>query len=204
MDIDKKIEILFGTILLGVLGYLAVNQFDMKGTLSAVSTKIDSTDQRVSRIADTLPDLRARVAWEELNYPFTGFVASSTPRKVADQKWETDVKIYDVKTQELKSWTFTLNEAHKDFVTYVVAGKVRAENPYNTSFAELASYAEKEKELGQMPATINAHTSFVIRSGDLSEYSEYMKKITKEDPTVRVLGQLNNWKELSNKFDEIK
>lgn len=188
MTIEQKIELLFGTVILAVLGYLASNQFDMKGTLSTVSTKVESTDQRVSRIADTLPDIKARIAWEEINYPLAGFVAATVPVETKGNKWITSVNVYDAKTGSLKSWEIKLDKNHKDYAAFVLAGIVRSNNPYNTSFAELAHFSGKEKTPVSIPAFINAHTSFIIRTGGIDEYAMYLQQMTSENPTVKALG----------------
>lgn len=204
MSIEQKIELLFGTVILAVLGYLVTNLFDMKGTLSTVSTKVDSTDQRVTRIADTLPDIKARIAWEEIHYPFTGFVATTIPLKSKNDKWATKVKVYDAKTGDLKTWEIQLDKNHKDFAAYVLAGKVRSANPYNTSFAELAIFSSNEKSPVEIPPNINAQTSYIIRVADIDEYATYLQQMTTDKPTVQTLGPVKNWQDLATKFEVLR
>jgi hypothetical protein len=204
MKIEHWMQLLFGGVILSTLGFLGVNLFDMKGTLSSVSVKVDTTDQRLTRIADTLPEVKARIAWEEVNNPLSGFVAASIPTETGKDKWTTYVKLYDSRSGKLLTYSLTQNKNHKDFLAYVVAGKVRETNAYAPSFAEMAIYSNKEKLPISIPASINAHTSFVLRNEDISSYSTYLKDVTGKDPNVKDLGQLRNWEDIAAKLDDIK
>src|SRR5438309_4304759 len=98
MKLEQWMQLVFSTVILGAIGFLGIHLFDMKGTLSSVSVKLDTTDQRLARIADTLPEIRARIAWEEINHPLAGFVAATIPKETAKGKWKSDVKLYDAES----------------------------------------------------------------------------------------------------------
>lgn len=61
MKSEHWMQIIVGGIILTAIGFLGSNLFDMKGILSSVKTKVDATDSRVTRIAETLPEVKARV-----------------------------------------------------------------------------------------------------------------------------------------------
>jgi hypothetical protein len=203
MKLEHWMQLIFSTVILGALGFIVVNMFDMKGTLSSVSVKVETTDQRLARIANTLPEVKARIAWEEINYPLSGFVMATIPKETTKDKWTSSVMLYDAKNGQLQSFSLTLDKNHKDFLAYVVAGKVRSDNAYDPSFAELALYSSKEKEPVSIPATLNAHTSFVLRNADIGLYSTYLKEITGQEPQVKSLGQLRNWKEVAAQLNKV-
>lgn len=204
MKPEYMIQALFGVVIVGFLGFLANNLFDMKGTLSSVSVKVDSTDQRLTRIADTLPELKTRIAWEEIHKPLSGFVASTIPTETGKDKWTTQVKLYDSHSGKLLIYSLTENKKQKDFFAYGVAGKVREINAYAPSFAEMETYSNKQEFPVSIPASINAHTSFVLRSEDITAYSAYLKDVTGQEPKIIDLGILRNWEAVAVKLDEIK
>lgn len=204
MKLEYLIQSLFGVVIVGILGFLGSNLFDMKGTLSSVSVKVDTTDQRLTRIADTLPEIKARIAWEEINNPLTGFVASTIPTETGKDKWTTLVKLYDSHSGKLLTYSLTQNKNQKDFLAYAVAGKVKDANAYAPSFAEMELYSNKEKIPTSIPANINAHTSFVLRNDDISSFSAYLKEVTGQEPKIKDLGVLRNWEDVSVKLEEIK
>ena len=177
---------------------------DIKETLSAVSMSASSSDERIGRIAAAVPDLKAKVAWEEVNFPLSGFVVATVPQRTDDNKWISSVKLYETETGKLQTYSLTLDENRKDFLAFVVAGKVRTGNTYAPSFAELAIQSNNEKAPVFIPASFNAQTSFVLRNADISEYSTFLKNITGQDPEVRKLGKLRNWKEVSQKLEEVQ
>ncbi len=57
MKPESWMQIIVGGVILTSLGFYGVTLFDMKGTLSSVKTQVDATDSRLSRIADTLPEV---------------------------------------------------------------------------------------------------------------------------------------------------
>jgi len=203
MKSEHWLQILIGIVILGAIGFLLKNQFELKGTLSSVSTQVEATDNRVARIANTLPEVRVRVAWEEVNSPLAGFVAASIPQKGENGKWTTDVMLYDANSQQLNSFCASFNENQKDSLGYTVAGKVRTENPYDPSFYELARYSSKLKESVTIPVNINSTASFVLRKADIGEYTIYLKKLTGKDPKVENIGKIKNWKELADKLEDL-
>lgn len=126
MSLEKIIELIFGTIILGVVGFIGVQLFDMKGTLSSVSAKVESTDSRVSRIAETLPEVKARVAWEEVNEPLKGFVLKIKNDAENNKSGQTETiwKTYNAESEILKTYKIALSDRHKEHVINVIAGKI--------------------------------------------------------------------------------
>jgi len=203
MQLEHWLQLLFGTVILGTLAFFGTHLFDMRGALSGIVTKLDSTDQRLTRIAKTLPEVQARIAWEEINNSLAGFIATTVPKKTEENKWVSSVKLYDATTGELRTFSLTLPKNHKDFLAYVVAGKVRETNAYAPSFSELAVYSAKERELLSIPEILNSSTSFVLRKVDIDQYSKYLKEVTGQEPQLRMVGHLQNWKEVSAKLGDI-
>lgn len=203
MKQEQWIQILVGAVILVTLGFLGSQLFDMKATLSSVKTKVEETDGRVARIADTLPDVKVRVAWEEVNQAISGFVVLSQPRLNKDNKWVTAAAVYSRDSEKMKIYSVALDDAHKRYVSYVVAGKLKSDSPYESSFSELVTYSYALKEPVTIPSEIDANTSFVLRSADAEELSKFMATLTEEKPKTVDFGIIRNWAELSKDLESI-
>jgi|GEM_PF-4403029 len=203
MKSEHWMQIIVGGIILTSIGFLGVNVFDMKGVLSSVKTKVDATDNRVARIADTLPEVKVRVAWEEINHAIEGFVAVSNPEKQNDKKWATTAAVYSRDSGKISTYTVTLDKAHKNYASYVIAGKLKAESPYDSSFLELLAYSEELKQPVMLPASIDANTSFVFRSADANEMDKFIRSLSESDPKIKKVGRIRNWKELTEKLETV-
>ena len=198
MNLEKIIEAIFGVILLSTIGFLAVQIFDMKGNLSTVSAKLESTDNRISRIAEVLPEVKARVAWEEVNEPLRGFVLST---HVNGGRYSAHFKTYNADTSLLKTYTVALSETHKEHLTNVVAGKIRTVDRYAPTFTELAYHSAENKEPVTFPANLNSDASYVIRNTNVEKIDDYLQKISKKKPKVSQIAKVANWKDLSLALD---
>ena len=203
LSAEKWMEIVVGGIIVALLLFVLSRLYDVQGSLSGVSTKVDATDQRVARIADVLPEVRARVAWEEINEPFTGFVVSAKPKQISQDRWMLSVKLYDATSGNLQTFAIVTTEEHRDFLTYFVAGKVKERNPNDPSFADLASYSSQEKVALTIPNEMNSGMSFVLRKEQIPGLSKDLKTITGVEPESRTLGKVKTWKELAPKLREI-
>lgn len=204
MPTENWLQIIVGGIIITTLGFLSANVFDMKGTLSSVKTQVDATESRLSRIAETLPEVKAKVAWEEVNHAISGFVAVSEPIMTNGNRWLSRAAVYNRDSNNVNVYTVSLDMAHKDFVGYVVAGKVKTENPNDASFAELAAHSGALQQPVVIPSGIDANKSFVFRAGDVKALDEYLRSITNDNPSTVTLAKVRSWKELSEKLDTIE
>lgn len=202
MSTEKIIEAIFGVIILSCIGFLGTHIFDMKGLLSSVNSKLELTDNRISRIAEVLPEIKARVAWEEVNEPFNGFILTTNPKEVEPGKWETDFNIYDSESSELKTYSIKSSEEDKENIANTVSGKIRSIDKYAPTFSELVVHSMAVKEPVKIPEKINQDNSFVIRSNNVKKITVYVQKISKQKPTVITYKKPNNnWQTLSKNLD---
>ena len=191
---DNVIQIIFGVIIVGFLSLLAVNQFDMKGIMSKVDTKVDVNEKRLSRIADVLP---------EVNSPMTGFVISSKPEKTDENKYRISYTLYDTQNNVLEIYPIELDERQIKIMSYAIAGKVYTTAYNDPTFNEMSIYSCEEKEIVNIPITCNAETSFVIRKNDMRIYSNYIYDLTKKKPYIIKTKQMDTWKDITNNLKTI-
>ncbi|MCD6255766.1 MAG: hypothetical protein J7J44_05785 [Deltaproteobacteria bacterium] len=202
MKVEHWMQILVGVVILSALGFYGAQLFDIKGTLSSVKTQVEAIDNRVSRIADTLPEVKARVAWEEVNFAIAGFVTVSKPKKLKN-KWITTVSVYKRDSENMVIYRILSDKVSRNYASYIIAGKLKAEHPYESSFSELAAHSATLQQAVMIPKRLNASTSFVLRSDETEDLSKFISTLTKEDPKTVKLGKIRNWKELSKMLDKI-
>jgi hypothetical protein len=202
MNSEKWLEIIFGVIVIGGLAFLGTNLFDMKGTVSTIEAKLDNTESRVGRIADVLPEVKARIAQEEVNSALSGFVAVTKPKNI-DKEWITNTLIYDRDSRRITVYKISLNEAHKDYAGYVIAGKIKTEGVNDSSFSELAMHSAELDGVVVLPANIDPDKSFIIRSGNIEKLIDYASELTQEVSRTADFERIRNWNELKEKLDEV-
>lgn len=200
---ETWIQLIIGGIILVPLGFLGSNVFDMNKTLSSMTEQVSNTDDRVNRIAEVLPEVKARVAWEETNNAIEGFLVMSKPKEKITGEWFTIAAVYNREDSELSVFPINLEKEHMNYISYVVAGKQRAENPYDVSFSELSRYSTELKESVFIPNNLNADTSFVFRSSNADEVSEFLKDISGVKPDKAKISRIRNWKEIVENLEEI-
>ena len=184
MKLEHWMQLLFGVVILGAIGFLSNNQYDIKGILSGVATKLEATDNRISRIANTLPDIKVRVASEEVNNPMTGFVIASVQKKMSDQKLVTRVVLYDAIKRTMDSFYLESEVDKIDHTAYLLSGKIKREDPFAISFSDLARYSIDIKEPVTIPPTIDTDTSFVLRDTDIEPIRYFLTSISMEGQIV--------------------
>ncbi|MCE8033273.1 hypothetical protein EKK97_04460 [Billgrantia tianxiuensis] len=203
MKNEHWVQILVGIIILGTLAFLGTSMYDMRGLLSGVAMKVDQNEQRVSRIADVLPDVRARVAWDELHGPLSGFIAVSVPEERNPNEWVSTIRLYDARTRRLQLFEMTRPEREKDFPRYLVAGRIRAEGSLEPSFHELTVFANSERIPVALPKTLDNHASFVIRSQSMEVYEDFFREFSDDEPSTTDSTDLRNWLELSAELEAL-
>ena len=120
-----------------------------------------------------------------------------------DNKWITTAIIYDKNDGLLTSYKIPLNKDSREIIPYVIVGKLRTEYPYETSFSELVSYSEKLNQPVILPDSIDLKTSFVIHATDTKLITSIIRKYSTKDVYFKKVGEIRNWKELTNKINII-
>ena len=193
---------LLATGIFGIVGWLAVNQYDMNKYLGNVNTKVDANDQRLSRIASVLPDLKAKIAWEEHFDPIKGFIATKKPELINDNVYKIVYELYDREAATLRVYTKKIPIDQKILWTYAVAGKVREISPQDSSFQELSYCSAELKKNVMMPAILDEKNSFVIRGNNIQAYAEFFDGIA-GTPKKEKYQDIYNWEKLSKHLEDI-
>ncbi|QEA38710.1 hypothetical protein FGL86_06215 [Pistricoccus aurantiacus] len=203
MKNETWIQLIIGGIILVPLGFLGSNVFDMNKTLSSMTAQVSNTDNRVNRIVEVLPEVKARVAWEETNHAIEGFLVVTNPTEKEPGEWVTTAAVYNRDSSELSVFPIKLDKAHMNYASFVVAGKLKSENPHEASFSELSKYSAELRDVVLIPNNVNLDTSFVFRSSDAEEMSKFLETISGSKPEKTEIKRIRNWKELVEGFEAV-
>ena len=202
MKLEHWVQLLLGVVILGTLGWLSTNLFEMKGVMSSVNTKVSSNEERLSRISSVLPDVQAQVAWEEVNSSIYGFIASTEPKLRENNQWESYVNLYDTEDQVLKTYTLNFEEKDKALYEHAIAGKLVAEGGYNPSFQALTAHSTEIRKPVIVPASIDPKMSFVLRDSKTSKIESFLNQVAGEPLETKIV-KVRSWNEITEKFEEI-
>jgi hypothetical protein len=157
------IQILVVVIILGGLGWLLIQVFEIKGTVGSVDQRVDDTRQRLDRIAQALPDLRVRVAKDEVSRPVETAVVSTKAFQLQSGKWFSAVYVLD--TSQLKRFVYLVKSNGPDDKTLqdIVAGSVAQADNSAVSFAQLESFSSVVGKPVYVPLYVEKKASFVLR-----------------------------------------
>lgn len=204
MKVEHWMQLIVGVIILGTLGFLSIHVFDMKGVLEGMRTKVDATETRVGRIADALPDMKVRLAWEEVHRAMSGFITVTYPVKVSNKRWITKAAVYNSEGKKIIVYGYIGDNPPKGgHLNYHLTGKIMCEDRYAESFSNLRFYSNEVKEPVTIPASINAESSYVLRRRNIEDYNNYLKSIGAKELESIVFEMANNWKELSQRLEEL-
>jgi hypothetical protein len=169
------VEILVGVIILGGLAYLIPTVVQMSGTLGRVDANQTATAERVNRIAAALPDIRVRIAREEILRAFQAAVLSTTPIQAADGTWQTTVTVLD--TQASKKWTLPIQLTSKDDrqVVYALLGAGVEADRAPTLLYLLQQYSRLAGLHSAIPRYVDAQSSFVLYN---TSGEEFIRKVS--------------------------
>jgi hypothetical protein len=202
MKIDKWIEILVGTIIIGVLLLLLNQVFDMKGTLGTVDSKITSTSERVERIASVLPDLRIKIAMEEVNKPIQAAVFTTEPFKNNLGNWITTVNVIDSIKGESQTYLVKLKGQDDKSVACLVRGSILEFETDAVSFLEFERFSADIGKPVYAPSYVLVDSSFVIRKS-YPEYIKVLEKILGVSPKKGTFtSKITTWGKLTNEIKD--
>jgi hypothetical protein len=209
MKTESWIQIGVATIILGTLGFLAKKSIDtgervatVDGKVGSVDTKVSLTSERVDRIANALPDVRVRVADEEVKRPIKTAVLSTRPMKTSSGGWQAVVSVVDADSST--KWSFVVDLANKEDrkALYMIAGSGDELEPNKVSLAELEKFAAIAKTSASVPHYIDAKVSFVLRETDAEEYLKRIQWLAAMAKKSKIEGRPDDWKKLATMLEE--
>ncbi len=186
-----------GTLLvagLAVAGWIGKQVWEMNG-------KLTETSNRVERIVAVLPDLRVKIAREEVESPILFACAFSQPYEESSETWGSVVTLFDTRKKLRSTYRVALSHANDFSYAYEVLGMVLSSGDDVLTFDKLENASLEFSTPISTPSYIQAKYSFVLRTAS-RDYKKELEILlsappTKETPFTR---KLNGWKDLSDEL----
>jgi hypothetical protein len=201
MNANKIIAIMgsiIGSLLLiivSVVGWIAVQVWDM-------NPKITETAHRVDRIVDVLPDVKIRIAQEDLQKSIRVALVTTGAIQTPSGDWIADVHLLDFVSGKRQTFKARLKGPEDISTAYIVSGLAYGTAREKLSFAEF-SYAAMQigKPLTSPPYLDDTASYAILKSsvkydqqlrrllGNPVAEADIQKKLLKFDQLIEYLRQ---------------
>jgi hypothetical protein len=151
---EKWPELLIVAILLPIAGVL----FSMKGDVSKLDGTVNGVVERVQHIAEAIPDLRIKVAYEATEMPFNTLILTGKLYK-KDNKNVIPINIIDTSTGERA--LYLAGTDNSDQALWALSGVVWNTDESANSFTMIEKYSVDAKKAKFSPDTVDKTWSFV-------------------------------------------
>src|ERR1700726_2275462 len=167
---------IFAVALLSGVGWIVVKLFDINSTVTMTANRVD-------RIVDALPELRVRIAGEELDKRIALVMLTRNPTEVSPGNWIRVIELLDYEHGRLTQFTLPARGADDQSAVYAVSGLANRIAIDKISFDEYSAAAIETGRAKPSPAWVDSSASYAIFRHRLDYYrrvSELFGKPTKE------------------------
>lgn len=193
--------------------WLLYTVFTMNATLGAVGTKtegtnklVEDTNRRIDRIVAVLPDVRAKVAQEEVVKPIQAAVVVTEPKESSKGKWETAVHFVETAPRKRRTYVFTVKGPEDKTVAYLASGTAISLDSDAISFDSLSAMSSDIGNPITAPGFVVSSNSIAIRKLSPDFQKAFEEAIKSYQPslsirTANIETKTTSWEKLS---DELK
>ena len=175
MSKDKIIITLLGILgvvgMAGVsiLGWIAVKVWDM-------TPQVAETTRRVDRIVEVLPEVRVRIAVEDLEKRIRVVLLTTEPTEISRGKWAAAVHYLDFASGVQKTYRATLKGPNDYQVALLVTGLANRTARDKLTFEEFSAAASASGRPSTVPPYLDQSASFAILRARV-DYEEQLKAL---------------------------
>lgn len=204
---------IFISVVLGVLGWLALTIFNMNGTLSKVDTqvarvvpmadqfpiltsKLTSTVKRVDKIAEYLPLLQIKLAKEELSKIVRTAIVATVPRKNAKGTWEVVINVYDVDRSKNTSYLIPVKNSKDKTPLYTALGAAAHNEPIYCSLRTILFWSSETGKPAVIPAGIDPKASIALRNTTAEQLIKELPWTNLQAKETRIEAKVTDTKSL--------
>lgn len=201
------------SVFTAALVWLLYTVFTMNATLGAVDTKtegtnklVEDTNRRIDRIVAVLPDVRAKVAQEEVVKPIQAAIVVTEPKESSTGKWETAVHFVETAPQKRRTYVFSVKGPEDKTVAYLASGTAISLDSDAISFDSLSAMSSDIGNPIIAPSFVVSSNSIAIRKLSPDFQKVFEEAIKNYQPsliirTANVETKAISWEKLS---DELK
>ena len=201
MKMKDWVQILVGACILGAISFLAVHTFGLRGDVARVETHTTLTAERLSRIAEALPDVRARVAWEEFNNAFEALMIMSEIDQSGDFSTQ-QVSIYRPAIEEAQIYTLRDSPERVELISRALVGAALENDQTALSLSQLTELAAEQGYILRLPEGIDLNRSLVLRSIDHGVMGSLLEIARPSSASVTKIPPHNRLVDLSTALED--
>ena len=193
METKEWVQLGVGIMIVGTLGWLGTQVFDMRGTLSRV-------DERVVAIADEMPEIGRFAAWREVDKKFNSTLVAMSPH-LDGQQWKQSLILADPNTETARQFTVDLKNQGDLRATYSLIGVANTIDDSSLSYQQLAYFARRSGSDAEVASFVDPSASFVFRKTD--SYGKILEVLQGQigEPSEAVFTiNSRKWSELSDEL----
>jgi len=201
---DKIPEMVIGGVLITGAWWLINQTYVINrglGSLDAkVEAKLSEHSGRIDRIAAALPDIRIRIAKEELSKPVETAVVVLDPAKTSKGKWLTGVVVMDATTSTRSTYLVPVKGPQDREIAWLASGAVVETDPDALSFKTLAAFSSDIGTPTPLPSYVQEQNSYVLRKPSAKftkVFEEVLRGRSTAGQTGSIPGDVNTWEKLA-------
>jgi hypothetical protein len=201
---DKLPEILIGSVIIAGGGWLISQTFVINRTVGALEAKLDAklseNTGRIDRIAAVLPDVRIKIAKEELAKPLVTAVVVMDPIKTSKGKWVAGVHVIDAAAMTRNTYFVPVKGPDDKEVAWLASGAAFDADAEAVSFKILAAFSSDVGTPAPAPTYVLAQNSFVLRRPTaeyMKAFNEMLRGRAVSQQTAPIHASVGSWEKLS-------
>lgn len=149
-----------------LLAWIAVKVWDMNPTVT-------ETARRVDRIVEALPEVKIRIAMEDLERNFGSAVLTTEPIEIATGKWQAFVHYLDFSKGTQNIYATSLKGPDDEITSLTVAGLVSRTAREKLSLHDFVAASAEANKPTALPSVLDSASSYAI----LRSHTNYDKQL---------------------------
>ncbi len=167
-------QIAIGIISLAIItpiGWLCIQMYEMKPT-------VQSTANRVDRIASVLPEMSRYIAEEEVNANFESLLITEVPTTSIDGSKKLNVHLFDPNTKQHYKYRIVYrNDEEGKSINYKLKGLVYNIDNKARTFEQLEKWSKEANHKPTIPKNVDSNTSFASNKALPKDFKNELQNI---------------------------
>ncbi|MEW6264110.1 MAG: hypothetical protein AB1641_13635 [Thermodesulfobacteriota bacterium] len=201
---EKIPEIVIGLVLIGGGGWLINQTYAINRAVGSLEAKVDAKLSehwgRIERIASVLPDVRIRIAKEELSKPVATAVVVVDPVKTSKGNWIAGLHVIDTMAMTKSTYLVPVKGPEDKEVAWLASGAAVETDPDAVSFKSLAAFSSDVGTPTAAPGYVIPHNSYVLRKPSaayIKSLNGILRGKSAMPETASLPINLNSWEKLT-------
>ncbi|HXA47387.1 MAG TPA: hypothetical protein VNW52_07140 [Burkholderiaceae bacterium] len=171
---------------LAVGAWILIELYRMNASEAKMDAKLNENSVRIDRIAAVLPDVRIKIAKEELSKPISVAVVVRDPAKTTKGKWITAVQVIDNVAKTQSTYALPVNGPDDKEIGWLTGGAATDSDSEAVSFKLMSAWSSDSGVPSWSPSDVLVQSSFVLRKPSTGFSLRLAKMYLDRGATVQV------------------